>query len=136
MTFTPAGWKQRIFGVLVVLAFLFSGTIAAPADNRPGLVVAVNQLPRGLEPGERTGNVDVRVTYSIFDTLIRRDFRNPMPDGGVRLVPQLAESWKRLDPRTVEVKLRRGVKFHNGDELTAADVLFSYDSGFSNDNEK
>ena len=126
MTFTPAGWKQRIFGVLVVLAFLFSGTIAAPADNRPGLVVAVNQLPRGLEPAERTGNVDVRVTYSIFDTLIRRDFRNPMPDGGVRLIPQLAESWKRLDPRTVEVKLRRGVKFHNGDELTADDVLFTF----------
>lgn len=111
---------------LIALALVSLPYIAAHADTRPDVVIAVNKLARHLEPAEKTGNVDVRVTYSIFDTLIRRDFLNSMPDGGVRLVPHLAESWKRIDPRTLEIKLRRGVKFHNGDELTADDVLFTF----------
>ena len=122
---TRTFWNTlKLTSCLILGGLLLFGTSAHAAS--PDLVVAVNTLPRGLEPAERTGNVDVRVTYSIFDTLIRRDFRNPMPDGGVRLVPHLAESWKRLDPKTVEVKLRKGVKFHNGDELKADDVLFTF----------
>ena len=41
-------------------------------------------------------------------------------------MPGLAESWKRIDDRTVELKLRKGVKFHNGDEMTADDVVFTF----------
>ncbi len=112
-------------GGLFALAVL-TAVPAAYADSRPDLVIAVNKLARGLEPAERTGNVDVRVTYSIFDTLIGRDFMSAEPGGGAKLVPRLAESWKRIDPRTVEVKLRKGVKFHNGDELTSDDVVFTF----------
>ena len=39
--------------------------------------------------------------------------------------PGLAESWKRISPETVEFKLRKGVKFHEGQTLTAKDVAFS-----------
>jgi len=117
---------HRLLGILTILTLVALCGVNAYAQKRPDLVVAVNKLARGLEPAERTGNVDVRATYSIFDTLIRRDFLNPMPDGSVRLVPHLAESWKRLNPTTVEVRLRKGVKFHNGDELTADDVLFTF----------
>ncbi|MEM9683022.1 MAG: ABC transporter substrate-binding protein [Pseudomonadota bacterium] len=96
------------------------------AADRPDLVVAVNKLPRGLEPGDNNGNVDVRVIYSIFDTLIRRDFRNPGPTGEATLVPGLAKSWKRIDGKTLEVELRQGIKFQNGNEFTADDVLFTF----------
>ena len=41
-------------------------------------------------------------------------------------MPGLAESWKRIDERTVEFTLRKGVKFHNGDEMTADDVVFTF----------
>ena len=99
---------------------------ALAQDARPAIVIATNELARGLEPGSDTGNVDVRVIYSIFDTLIRRDFKNPLPGGGERLVPHLAESFKRVDPQTLEVVLRKGVKFHNGDEMTADDVMFTF----------
>ncbi|MFM1814080.1 MAG: hypothetical protein RLZ98_775 [Pseudomonadota bacterium] len=95
------------------------------AAERPNLMVAVNKLPRSLEPVEKTGNVDVRVHYSVFDTLIRRNFTDPK-DGGASLMPGLAESWKRIDPTTLELKLRRGVKFHNGDAFDADDVLFTF----------
>jgi len=89
-------------------------------------VVAVNSLARTLEPAERDGNVDVRIVYSMYDTLIRWDFLNPMPNGDTRLVPGLATAWKRIDPRTLELTLRKGVKFHNGDEMTADDVVFTF----------
>ncbi len=41
------------------------------------------------------------------------------------LVPGLAESWKRIDDKTVEFKLRQGVKFHNGDDFSADDVIYT-----------
>ncbi len=115
---------------LSILAALFLATatlFAAPAraEDRPDLVIAVNELPRGLEPAENSGNVDVRVTYSIFDTLLRRDFSVP-GGGNASLKPALAESWRRLTPNVLEVRLRRGVKFHNGEELTADDVVFTF----------
>ena len=40
----------------------------------------------------------------------------------------LAESWKLLDERTGEFQLRRGVKFHDGDDFTASDVVFSFEA--------
>jgi len=41
------------------------------------------------------------------------------------ITPGLAESWKMIDPLTWEFKLRKGVKFHNGQELTSEDVVWS-----------
>ena len=103
-----------------------AGPQAAFADDRPELVVAVNKLARSLESAEQMGNVDVRVTYSMFDSLIRRDFRADGKGGASVLVPALAESWERIDGKTLELTLRQGVKFHNGEDFTAEDVVFSF----------
>ena len=43
----------------------------------------------------------------------------------MELQPLLAESWKNLNPNTWEIKLRRGVKFHNGEDFTAESVKFT-----------
>lgn len=117
---------------IIALAAIAAAAIALPAvtaraaDDRPDLIIAVNTLPRGLEPAADDGNVDVRVTYSIFDTLIRRDFLHPGSDGAAKFIPGLATSWKRISPTTLELELRKGVKFHNGEEFTADDVLFTF----------
>lgn len=119
----------RGFAVLLLAAVvLTSFTGGVFADSRPDLIIAVNKLARGLEPARNTGNVDVRVTYSVFDTLIRRDFMSREAGGGAKLVPHVAKSWKRIDPKTLELKLRKGVRFHNGDELTSDDVVFTFSS--------
>ncbi len=99
---------------------------AGAADSRPDVVVAVNKLPRTLLPGLHSGNNEVRITYSIFDTLIRRDFLHQRKTGEVRLIPNLATSWKRISPTTLELELRQGVTFHDGTAFTADDVIFSY----------
>ena len=48
-------------------------------------------------------------------------------DADSRLIPGLAESWKAVDANTWEFRLRKGVKFHDGTDLTAEDVAFSID---------
>lgn len=114
----------------LVLATLLAWGSWAPAlslGGRPDLTVALNAQPSNLDPAETPFGANFRVTYSIFDTLIRRDFVAEMrnPEKGVSLAPGLATDWKRIDDRTLELNLRKGVRFHNGVEMTAADVAFS-----------
>ncbi len=62
------------------------------------------------------------ILYALHDALVR-----PLP-GGQKMSPSLAESWKEsADGLTYEFKLRRGLKFHNGDPFTAEDVKFSFE---------
>ena len=68
----------------------------AEGDNRPNFTVAVADLPATLEPARELSNVGTRVTYSIFDTLIRRDFLGSPDGGGSELKPHLATSWERI----------------------------------------
>ena len=57
----------------------------------------------------------------IFDALV-------IPGrSSVNMKPGLAESWRTIDDLTWEFKLRRGVKFHDGSEMTAEDVVYSFD---------
>ncbi|MGO7565037.1 ABC transporter substrate-binding protein, partial [Rhizobium johnstonii] len=55
---------------------------------------------------------------SLWESLIGLDWL-----GNLSSVPSLATEWRRIDDNTVELKLRQGVKFHNGDEMTAEDSL-------------
>jgi peptide/nickel transport system substrate-binding protein len=58
------------------------------------------------------------ICWHVFDALTH-------VDKDARLIPGLAESWRAIDGTTWEFKLRRGVKFHDGSELTAEDVVAS-----------
>ena len=53
-------------------------------------------------------------------------------DGG-DIVPWAAESWSAIDDTTVEIKLRSGMTFHDGEPVTAADAVFSINMGLSTD---
>ncbi len=55
---------------------------------------------------------------SLYDTVTGRNDK-------YELEPRVAESWKALDKNTWQFKIRKGIKFHNGDPLTAADVKWS-----------
>lgn len=92
------------------------------SDARPVITVAVQSIANTntLEIAHEASNVGQR-NYRLFkEPLIDTDWT-----GDMSLKPGLAESWRRIDDRTLEFKLRRGVKFHNGDEMTAEDVVFS-----------
>jgi peptide/nickel transport system substrate-binding protein len=95
----------------------------AQADNRPTISIAVQQVATSanLETVRERSNVGERVQMSIFEGLIARNYQSKLEP-----VPGLAESWRRIDERTVELSLRKGVKFHNGDEMNADDVVFTF----------
>ncbi len=101
---------------------------AAQAADGPAITVAVNKLARGLDPVEQTGTVDTRVYYSIYDTLIRRDFASETKGGAAKLIPGLATSWTRTAPNRLELELRQGVSCHDGNPFNADDVLSTFDA--------
>jgi peptide/nickel transport system substrate-binding protein len=102
----------------LVLAFVLAcaAPIAAAADLRIGLAADVTSM----DPHFVNIQPNNLVAWHVFDALTR-------VDENARLVPGLAESWKATDATTWEFKLRRGVKFHDGSELTAEDVVYSLD---------
>lgn len=105
----------------IILTTIGASALVVLGDDRPELVVAVQKLPATVEPGDQLSNVAVRIHYNMFDKLIDIDFKDSW-----NLKPGLAVSWERIDGKTVEVKLRQGVKFHNGDIMTAEDVAFTF----------
>jgi peptide/nickel transport system substrate-binding protein len=86
------------------------------------MIVGVQGLPASLDPEAELSNVGTRVSYTPYDTLIRRDFLNNNEH-----VPSLALSWERLSDTVLELKLREDVTFHNGDPFTADDVVFTFE---------
>jgi peptide/nickel transport system substrate-binding protein len=110
------------------LAAPFAPDLAAQGAGRPLLRVGVAEVPPTLEPAKELSNVGTRITYSVFDTLIRRDFLGSPDGGGSALRPHLAEAWERAGPQELTVRLRQGVRFHNGDLLTAEDVVYTFTS--------
>ncbi|MAC79704.1 MAG: ABC transporter substrate-binding protein [Rhodobacteraceae bacterium] len=91
---------------------------------RPSITIAVQKITNNntLDPWNEQSNVGERVFYpNMWEGLILRDW---MGDQGP--VPGLATEWHRIDDSTLELKLREGVRFHNGDEMTAEDVAFSF----------
>lgn len=85
------------------------------------LAIAVQKLPDVMEPVMENSNVNQRIMFSLFDTLILTDYR----DGGA-LKPNLASSWTIESPRSILFTLREGVKFHDGGEMTADDIAWTF----------
>jgi peptide/nickel transport system substrate-binding protein len=99
---------------------------AAPAAAQPAgqAVIAfhVTIAPTWFDPSTAPPQITpFGVMYAIHDALVR-----PYP--GHKMGPSLAESWRESpDGKTYEFMLRRGLKFHNGDAVTAEDVKFSFE---------
>ncbi|MFN7009906.1 MAG: ABC transporter substrate-binding protein [Allorhizobium sp.] len=92
--------------------------------KRPSVTIAVQKITNNntLDIWNEQSNVGERVFFpNLWEGLILRDWM-----GNQGPVPGLATEWRRIDDKTLELKLRQGVKFHNGDELTADDVVFSF----------
>lgn len=104
-------------------AFVLPRVAIGQSDQRPVISVAVQQIANAntLEPLREQSNVCQRIVHSYLECLIEQNLQ-----GNLEQVPALATAWKRIDDKTIEFSLRRGVKFHNGDELTADDVVFSF----------
>ena len=105
-----------------VFAIGFSST-AALADDRPELTFAVDNLWPTMDPVAGISTTGFRVHSNLFDTLARRNFHED--EFGRKLVPHLATSWEPVTPTVWRIKIRSGVKFHDGHVMDTNDVAFS-----------
>jgi peptide/nickel transport system substrate-binding protein len=114
--------KQRRIVVLAVLLLLLLGGVSGNAgpSRQESLVLALDGLVVNLDPSVRESYADYDTYVNIYDPLFRRD--NDMV-----LRPHLATSLRRINDVTWEVKLRRGVRFHNGEPFDASSVKFTVD---------
>jgi peptide/nickel transport system substrate-binding protein len=112
--------------ILLALLTLLGGALPAGAQSGPAgrAVMAwhVTIAPSWFDPSTAPPQITpFGILYAIHDALVR-----PYP--GHKMGPSLAESWSESpDGKTFEFKLRPGLKFHNGDPVTAEDVKFSFE---------
>jgi len=114
--------RVLLLALTVGLAALGSATAAPVPSGRAVMAWHVTIAPSWLDPSTAPPQITpFGLLYAIHDALVR-----PYP--GHKMGPSLAESWtESVDGKTYEFRLRAGLKFHNGDPLTADDVKFSFE---------
>jgi peptide/nickel transport system substrate-binding protein len=114
--------RSGIVLVLLMISATAAAPVAAAPDGQMTWGVHISLAPTWFDPAETPGIVTpFMVLYGLHDAMLKA-----LP--GNLLAPALAESWTvSPDGLTYEFVLRRGVKFHNGEPVTAEDVKFSFE---------
>lgn len=116
-------WLLRLAAALTLVLALAGGLLSAqtPAPVYGGhFRRQLSSDPANLDPAFTNTVRAIAVKMTIFDPVLRRDPRT------LQITPGLAESWTvSEDRKTITFRLRRGVRFHHGRELTADDVKYS-----------
>ncbi|WP_413285482.1 ABC transporter substrate-binding protein [Vibrio sp. MA40-2] len=105
--------KTKLTVALMAAGLSFS---AAAAD----ITVAYDADPVSLDPHEQLSGGTLQMSHMVFDPLVRYTQK-------LDFEPRLATSWERQNDTTVRFNLRQGVKFHSGNEMTADDVVWTFD---------
>ena len=104
----------------LALAALAAAPGPARAQAKDTLTVALVSHAPTLDPHMHFERVGVLVNINMFDSLLHRNTK-------LEFEPGLATSWKALSDTTWEFKIRKGVRFHNGEIMTPEDVKYSFD---------
>src|SRR4051812_4831817 len=105
---------------LVLSSILASVVVPALADKRDNSIrFATDQVLSNVDPYFNTQRAGFNLAHHVWDTLIYRDPKTGEYRGS------LATTWKWLDDKTIELELRRGVKFHNSADFDADDVVYT-----------
>ncbi len=114
--------KTGILISILAASFLFPGCRKAQSLYGGTLVLSTFDEPAGFNPLFYFDTVSPNIGSLIFNTLVNIDEQ-------LKYVPELAESWQvSEDGKTWDFTLRQGVKFHDGEELSAEDVVFTFRS--------
>ena len=114
--------RPRIIVVVLALVLIVPTLALAAPEGQMTLALHFSLAPTLFEPAETPGVVSpYMILYALHDAMVK-----PMP--GKNMAPSLAESWSTSpDGLTYEFVLRKGVRFHNGEPVTAEDVKFSFE---------
>jgi peptide/nickel transport system substrate-binding protein len=114
-----SGWTRWALGLILVASTIFGVAGRADAQVRGGtLRVGLEGDFTTLDLPYYTMPPELAVFRAVFNTLVAID-------ANLKVVPELAESWKWDNDTTLTLKLRKGVKFHDGTDFDAAAVKFN-----------
>ena len=105
---------------LVLLATALFAVMLASGVNAKTLKMAYDADPVSLDPHEQLSGGTLQLSHMVFDPLVRWNKE-------LGWDARLAEKWERVDDLTVRFHLRKGVKFHSGNTMTAKDVQWTFD---------
>jgi peptide/nickel transport system substrate-binding protein len=108
------------FALLLAVALVIPG-LASAQTKEDTIVYSLQSDIDSWDPPASVLREAIILGYHAFDHLATRDLKTR------RVGPNLATSWKNVDDTTWEVKLRQGVKFHDGSPFTAKDVKATFD---------
>src|SRR5262249_21507015 len=113
--------RRVVTGLLAIVLLAPVPALAAP-EGQMTLATHFTLAPTFFDPAETPGLITpFMLLYALHDALVK-----PMP--GKPMTPSLAESWNvSPDGLVYEFVLRKGVRFHTGDPVTAEDVKFSFE---------
>ncbi len=109
------------YRTLKTLALLAAIALPASAMAKADLVIATDAPPKAMNPHAYSSDANLSYMSNFFDGLLQRK----APEG--KLGPALAVKWERVDALTWKFELRKGVKYHNGNDFNAADVKFTFE---------
>lgn len=109
---------------MALLLVLATASCARFHPDAHTVTMIIESSPANLDPRIGIDSQSERIDELLFDSLVRKDEH-------FNLRPWLAESWEVPDPLTYIFHLHRGVRFHNGQPLTARDVKWTFDSLFN-----
>ncbi len=93
---------------------------ALPAAHAADLIVGFTLDADTLDPANHRKRETETIIRNLYDGLVTRD-------GDMKVVPEIAESFVQVSPTVYDFKIRSGIKFHDGSEMTAEDVKFTLD---------
>jgi peptide/nickel transport system substrate-binding protein len=112
----PGGNIVRLNRLLLTTAVLCLLFVKAQGTE---LRIGFTLDPLTLDPANHRSRETESVLRTMYNGLVAHD-------AAMHLVAELIERWEWNDPRTLEVKIREGVKFHSGDTMTADDIVYSF----------
>ena len=116
---------DRVSGVIAIaslmaLMFAAASVVHGGQADEDKIVLALERDQDNMDPHLHFQRVGIIMNVNMYDSLLHKN-----PKLGYE--PSLATEWRPVDDNTWEFKLRKGVRFHNGDAFSAADVKFTFD---------
>ena len=114
--------KKIFYFLLALTLFLVGCGQKAEEGNKEKIVtIAQGAKPKSLDPYMYNSIPDLLVSRQFYNTLFTKD-----KDGNIK--PELVDTYEYANDKELDIVLKKGVKFHDGSELTADDVVFSFDT--------